>query len=390
MALLSLRYRFKSLWKRILMFCFDQAGTVFALPFGLSKKTLTFHEVRKILVIRLDHIGDVVMTKPAIRALHKKFPHAEIDLLVSEEVAPLFRHAKEIRHVIQSPRSWFAKNISFGQSYREFFRLLNLIKKKHYDLGIDFRGDVRNILLMSMAGVGYRLGYGITGGGFLLHDNVPYDPAVHQVLSNLRLLESLHILHDNKLLPFEHSNEETSVFWQKAGKELSPSLKPRLILHMGSGYPSKRWPAEKFLELIYLLEKEELAQIVLIGTESEKAFMPDLKPLSDRLIDLRGKTQLSDLPVLFDASDLFVGNDSGPAHIAAAQGLEIVLLASGTNEIRYWYPWTEKLHIIQYEVPCSPCEAPVCPVDDHPCLENVTVSQVFETIRSVLARLQEK
>jgi ADP-heptose:LPS heptosyltransferase len=91
-----------------------------------------------------------------------------------------------------------------------------------------------------------------------------------------------------------------------------------------------------------------------------------------------------------DVCDVFIGSDSGPVHIAAAQGLEIILLVSGTNDIHLWHPWTERLSLLQHEVPCSPCGVETCPVEDHPCVEQITVDQAYNAFLSVLARLQKR
>jgi len=257
-------------------------------------------------------------------------------------------------------------------------------------VGIDLRGDLRNILLMFLSGVKHTIGYGIAGGGFLLSEEVPYDATQHQVQLNLNLLNSFHVARDNKLLPFEYSSEKAREFLEKIKILPSATLLPRVVFHMGSGYPSKRWPFENFRALIQQIDREALAQIVLVGTEAEKDATPDLKLNSERLIDLRGKTALQDLPVLFDICDIFIGSDSGPAHIAAAQGLEIILLVSGTNDIRLWYPWTERLRLLQHEVPCSPCGVEICPVEGHPCVDEITVDQAFDAFLSTLGRLQKK
>lgn len=441
-----MRYSFKDLWKRWLAGCFDAVGRILWFPLKWSRRPLDLSSVTRILVIRMDHIGDVVMSRPAIRALHKKFPHAAIDFLVTEDIAPLFEDSKEIRAVIPVKYGWFSRKSSFMQKWSEFWRLVNILKcgviqaprhserseesqkrdpsssaglstglmknlmwlvqsclpsifkkkqdrmtaTKPYDVGIDLRGDIRNILLMSLVGIRHTIGYGTTGGGFLLNEEIPHDAAQHQVRLALGLLNSFLVAQDNKLLPFEYSPERARQFWKKIETLPPTTLLPRIVIHMGSGYPSKRWPFENFAALVQKIDREALAQIVLIGTEAEKDAAPDLKLNSERLIDLRGKTELRDLPVLFDVCDVFVGNDSGPAHIAAAQGLEIILLASGTNDIRLWYPWTERLSILQHTVPCSPCEAEICPVEGHPCVEQITVDHAFDAVLSVLSRLQKK
>lgn len=265
-----------------------------------------------------------------------------------------------------------------------------MTKVMPYDMGIDLRGDLRNILLMFLAGIKHTIGYGYAGGGFLLNAEIPYDTAQHQVRLNLNLLSPFHVAQDTKLLPFEYSPEKAREFWHKIETLPPTTLLPRIAVHMGSGYPSKRWPFENFKALIQNIDRKALAQIVLVGSEAEKVATPELKLSSERLIDLRGKTVLGDLPILLDVCDIFVGNDSGPAHIAAAQGLEIILLTSGTNNIRLWYPWTERLSLLQHKVPCSPCETEVCPVEGHPCVEQITVDQTFDALLSVLGRLQKR
>ncbi|HNX68413.1 MAG TPA: glycosyltransferase family 9 protein [Candidatus Omnitrophota bacterium] len=383
------KYLFKSAWKRASAACLDAVGDLLFYPVRSSRKPMDLGTIKRILAIRLDHIGDVVMTRPAIRALHKKFPHAAIDLLVSEDLAPLFASAKEIARVIPVPNGWFSRKAPLGNKIREFFRLWALLKKERYDLGLDFRGDFRNILLMFLAGIRYRLGYGLTGGGFLLTEDIPFDATAHQILIGLNLLRFFHVAQDNKLLPFEYSQEQAQAFWQVLATELPTTVLPRVMVHMGAGSVAKQWGNDNFRALLQKISEANLAQILLIGSQEERDALPDLKLHVQNIIDLRGKARLQDLPVLMDACDVFIGNDSGPAHIAAAQGLEVVLIASGTNDIRFWHPWTERLRLLHYDVPCSPCELKVCPVAGHLCLENITVEQVFDAFRSVLDHLQK-
>lgn len=384
------RYPFKSLWKRALVACFDGIGRVLSLPFRVFRKHLDLASVCRILVIRLDHIGDVVMSRPAIRALHKKFPHASIDLLVTEDIAPLFKHSTEIQSVIPVKDGWFNRKASFIQKWTEFWNLRGFLSAKTYDLGIDLRGDLRNILLMRLAGVRHTIGYGNAGGGFLLSEEASRVEGQHQVELNLNLLKTFHIAQDDKLLPFEYSQETARHFREKTAILQPAKLLPRIVIHMGSGYPSKRWPFDNFKALIKRIDREAIAQIVLIGTSAEKSLMSDLNASSEKLIDLRGITDLSDLPVLLDVCDIFIGNDSGPAHIAAAQGLEILLLASGTTDILLWHPWTERLTLLKRDVPCAPCDQEFCPIEGHPCVANISVEQAYDALLYILSRLQKR
>lgn len=383
-------YLFRACWKRIVAFCFDLLGSALFYPARISRRPMDIGAIKRILVIRLDHIGDVVMTRPSLRAVYKKFPNATIDLLVSDEIAPLFLNSKEIRHVILAKNGWFSRKASFFQMVKEFFHLVSLLKKEHYDLGLDFRGDLRNILLMFFSRIRYRLGYGVTGGGFLLTEAFPYDRTAHQVMVNLNLLRFFHVAQDNKLMPFEYTQDRAQMFWKDFGIEPATTVLPRVMVHMGAGSTAKQWGADNFRALLQKISEANLAQILLIGTEAEKEALPDLRLHVQNIIDVRGKVTLQDLPILMDICDIFIGNDSGPAHIAAAQGLEIVLIASGTNDVRFWHPWTDRLRLLQYQVPCSPCGFKSCPVSGHPCLENIPVEQVFDAFRSVLDHLQKQ
>jgi len=201
---------------------------------------------------------------------------------------------------------------------------------------------------------------------------------------NLRLLEPLGVREKAPLEPFFYSDFRKSRFMDRWGKVFASGSKPRIVIHPSAGYPSKKWPGEKFRELIHKITDENLGEVVLIGTQSEKRDLPDFSPTPESLVDLRGRTDLSDLPILFDVCDFFVGNDSGPAHLAAAQGMEILVLFSGTNDARLWRPWTERLHLMNHPVPCSPCEAPVCPLLHHDCMRQMTVEEVFEELKTMV------
>lgn len=384
MGFLSRRYLFKQRSKRFVVWCFDLAGRILFFPLKLSRRPLDLKQIQHILVIRADHLGDVVMTKPALEALHRRFPHAAIDLLTSVDAAPLYEDAREIREVITWRHNWFSKKSSLREKLFESYALVSYLRARKYDLGIDFRGDLRHILLMFLAGVGHRLGYGMTGGHFLLQERPDYNHLNHQVQLNLALLKNLHVSQDNHLSPFSYSRDQKKNFWDRLGCFLGTTAKPRIVMHLGAGYPSKRWPGEKFLDLIQRIGDQELAEIVLIGTEEERLLLPNTEKIQGKIIDLRGQTSLKDLLILMDSCDLFVGNDSGPAHLAAAQGLESVVIFSGTNHADIWHPWTKRLHLIHHDVPCSPCESEHCPLRHHDCMEKISTAEVLAAIREIV------
>ena len=376
-------YVYKHGPKRIAASLLDAAGDLLTLPF--RRPPVKVGNPKKILVIRIDQIGDAVMTRPAIKRLAESFPHAPIDVLASEQTAPLFRATPGISEVLVFQNSWLSTGASFFSSLAASGRIITLLRSKRYDLGIDFRGDLRSIALMAVAGIPIRVGFGITGGGFLLTHEASFPRDTHQVESNCRLLSVLGLeLKAQGLDRFDYSKSHQEGFQQRLGSLLGESGLPRILIHPGANYPSKRWPQENFKELISKISRENMGRVILIGSNDEK----DVLAIngSEHIADLRGLTRLEDLPVISDLCDLYIGNDSGPAHIAAAQGMEVVLLASGTNDIRYWHPWTNRLHLVQHTVPCSPCEARECPLGHHDCMTKISVSQVMQVVRTILQR----
>ena len=377
------RYVFKSRLKRLLAFFFDLLGSCFVKLARSFKKSQTDFHLDRILLIRLDHLGDVVMIKPSIRLLAKKFPGLKIDLLISEEVKPLFQDDPDLHEIITMKHGWFS-NSPPAKILSESQVILTTLKKNAYNTAIDFRGDLRNIFLMALAGIPRRIGYGITGGGFLLTDQGRYQPETHQTGLNQQLLKFLEI--DEQIVeqkPFQYSPERKRLFWNQWSNRFK-DIHPRIVIHPGAGYPSKRWQGSKFHELILKILRDEVAQIILIGTENEKTLLPPLTKNSELLVDLRGKTKLEELPILFDSCDLYLGNDSGPAHVAAAQGIEMIVLFSGTNDSKVWRPWSDKLHLIEEKVPCSPCESRICPLQHHDCMNHISVDSVLKLMVNIL------
>ncbi|MDP3920188.1 MAG: glycosyltransferase family 9 protein [Candidatus Omnitrophota bacterium] len=375
------RYVFKRWEKRFAAFLFDVLGTVLWWPLrllGRAPKT----NVRRILIIRIDHLGDVIMTRPAMRLLAAMFPDARLDLLTSHEASELLRTDEAISEVIPFATNWFSRTGSWGAVLSCAHKVCADLRSRRYDLAVDFRGDVRNIILMAAAGIPERWGYAQTGGGFLLTRRMPYAARLHQVSLNARLVDERAEVGERPL-PFRYSSAAKEAFWRRWSRRLA-DRRPRIVVHAEAGYPSKRWPAGRYSALIEGCLAENLGEIILIGTEQEQPALAVSKGWGDKVHDLRGRTTLAELPILFDGADVYVGNDSGPAHMAAAQGMAVVSIFSAVNDAPRWRPWTNRLHLVTRKVHCSPCESRVCPLGHHECMSTIQVEEVMDEIRAVL------
>jgi len=338
-------YVFKKKWKRHLACAFDFLGR--CITFWMSRGfRVTPDLFKKILLIRIDHMGDALLLRPALLKLRESMPEAEIHLLTTPENEPLFLLDSFIDRVIPFHGHWFQKETRFLNKIAAFFRIFIQIRQEKYSAVVDFRGDVRSNLLMAMAGVPVRLGYGATGGGWLLTHEKPWRTDRHQVLLNTDLLADFGAVSDSAQTENPHV-----IFPQSVEKQLLQFAPAAFsgsfaVIHAGAGNPNKEWPWESFKALAeFLLSKEKVKTVFFVGTTAEKKRVGEITP--EGVIDLRGQTDIHELACLLSRADFFVGNDSGPAHLAAAQGIPIVLISSATNQIEFWHPWSNRLIVVE-------------------------------------------
>ncbi len=373
------RYHFKRGYKRLAAFFLDAAGGL--LFFGLRRTApLEIGRLQRVLFIRIDQIGDIALMMPALRAFREKFPQIRLDILTTPEGAALLQQENLPGTILVFENGWFRKT-SFWKRWSEALRLTAKLRANHYDAAVDFRGDLRTIVLMALAGIPERVGYGMTGGKFLLTRTGRYWHDLHQVHLNMALLgffglESRAVLPE----PFQISEDEKKNFWSGSGRGILLKSMPLIVVHTGAGQPEKIWEKHKYRRLVERMLKDRLGHVVLAGTEAERPAFGEIQPGHAHLTDLRGKTSLRELLVLLSAADIFVGGDSGPAHLAAAQGARVVVIFKGPNAPEIWHPWAKKLYGVRHPVPCPACGREKCPRRKQACLETIPARQVYEAL----------
>ncbi len=340
---------------------------------------------RTILLIRMDHIGDVLLATPVPRLLKERYPDARIVFLTGTWGAPLLEKNPYIDEVITYDAPWFAKGRARFAGGLSWGALGRLLTEKRIDLAITLRGDVREILLMHQCGIPARAGYGITGGGFFLTHEVTYQSGVHEMEHNLNILRALGASPGVPVTPEIHltASEEAAMDqkWSEWGIRDGGSYAGFLA---ESALPSKNWPRERvtaFLEAF--LRKYPQKKVVLVGSNAKLALTGHFDPL--QLKDLRGKTSLRELCFLMKKLEFFIGPDSGPAHLAATLGVPSIFLYSGTNEFEQWRPLQRSAVILRETVPCSPCGLTECNREGHPCMTKITPESVLDAVASIPA-----
>jgi heptosyltransferase-2 len=371
-------YVFKSRFKTALVRFMDRIGNLFSSP----SKPVPWSSVKKVAVLRLDHIGDVLLALPCMEALIERLPQAQIDFFVgpwAKDAAELSGLKYEVK-VFLAP--WFLRGTARSWGWKSIKALNRTLQAGHYDVVIDLRGDFRHILAMKMAGIPVRIGGTRTGGGFWLTHPGQFKPELHEVDRNLDLLAQTGlepVLRDKnpKLFPSaRHENE---------AREIQTRLnltKPVIVLHPTCAATAKRWPVESWKKLINGLP--EGFDVVMIGTDGEKSDMQAIvQGCSRKVILAAGLFNLGALAAFLKNCALFIGVDSGPAHIAAAVGISVISLFSGTNSAAQWKPRGAQVNVFQNKVECSPCELTVCPIEHH-CMTGIAVTEVAESITRLL------
>src|SRR5271170_4903130 len=190
------RYRYSKLRWRLLVHVFDFLGMIVMAIFRRIRPASSIDCPRRILVVQLDHLGDAVLSTPLIAELRAAYPEAAIDVLASPSNHEVFEADPHVNEVRVAQRTWFERHPDRWGLVTAVWNLGWSLRKVHYDLGIDVRGDVLTVLVLALAGVPRRLGWAMGGGAFLLTDVAPWIPRRHEVRSRLALLERLGIIPD--------------------------------------------------------------------------------------------------------------------------------------------------------------------------------------------------
>jgi heptosyltransferase-2 len=402
------RYRYSKLRWRILVRAFDAVGGLVAPIWRRLRPPREVDSPRRILVVQLDHLGDAVLSTPLIAQLAAAYPEAEIDVLASPSNHEVFEADVNVTRVRVAERTWFERSPSRRGLVAEVWRLGLSLRGDRYDLGIDVRGDVLSILVLAIGGVARRVGFAMGGGSFLLTDVAEWARGRHEVRSRLALLEPLGITPDFDGRTLVHVRDEdraevaARLLAARPGgrgrrKDRSPldaeaSLHaeqfrphpPMLTVHLGAGTAAKRWPRKHWKAL---LERflEDGWRVIVVGGPEDPPLSRILHP-HERLIDWSGRLSVRQTTALLERSDLFIGADSGPAHLAASAGVLSVILFSGTNSPIQWRPWSSRSLVIRHRVSCRPCHQKVCPLPGHPCMTGLTPDRVYKAAQRWLSR----
>lgn len=361
---------------------FDLIGSSIRLFF----KSEAFKNIKvdKIAMLQLDHIGDVIFTTPAIRKIKKLYPDAKIVSIVGSWANDVLEHNPNVDEIVVFDAPWFDRKQKTSQ-FKGIINLKNLLRQLKPDMIIDFRGDLRHNLPMYLAKIPNRVGFGITGGGFLLTKEVDFPFESHAVLRNMSIPKTLGANIDEDRIKTEVYLNQSEIDWiENFISDNNLNNKLLIGIHPEAGFPSKQWPIDYFIKTINNLSDKLGNDAVFIITGKHNLFNARNEALlrKIKIMDLTGKTSLKQLAALLARLNLFICGDTGPLHIATAMNYPTVAIYSGTNDEKIWGPWNGKVEVLKVDIECSPCGKKEC--SDPKCLNLITPQMILESSLKLL------
>ncbi len=331
----------------------------------------------KILIRATNWVGDAILAIPALRAIRKRWPDAKITILARAYVADIYRYQNLANNLL----SYDAQGVHRGWRGRE--RLAQELRAKQFDLAILLQNAFDAAWLAWRARIPERVGYARDARSLLLTRAIrvprPGEIPPHEQFYYLELLRRagwLAALPDNSDISFN-----CEVFNRREAEDslLAAGARPsvlRIAIGAGASYGSaKCWPPERFAELANQLMSRFDVEVILFGTVAEESTSNAIAAGMRRApVNLTGKTSVADLPALLSRCHLFIGNDSGAMHVAAAVGLPVVAIFGPTDPYGT-APVTPRRTIIQEKSYCSPCFLRRCPID-HRCMKSIAPDAV--------------
>ncbi|TKJ33591.1 lipopolysaccharide heptosyltransferase II [bacterium (candidate division B38) B3_B38] len=341
---------------------------------------------RSILVRGTNWIGDCVCSLPALRVIRRTFPSAELTLMVKPWVAGIYQPSKLIDHLLIYDRSGEYRGA------KGFLSVVRQLRKGGYELAILFQNAFQAAALTFFARIPHRWGYATDGRGFLLTRALPVNKETlrrHHVYYYTELLRGLGIAEEEppqmELLIDEGAKEKMKQLLLNSGVSWE---RPLVGINPGAAFgPAKRWLPERFGEVADRLEQSADCRVVVVGSTRERDIARKMTSfMKSTPIVLTGKTTLQELIAVISLCQLFISNDSGPMHLAAALRVPTIGIFGPTDE-RITAPWGEGHSVISKQLDCRPCQLADCPTE-HRCMKAITAEEVYSVARQKLTETE--
>jgi lipopolysaccharide heptosyltransferase I len=336
--------------------------------------------IKKILIIKLRAIGDVVLSTIVLKNLRSAYPDATIDFLTEKFCTGVVEDHSLLNKVIA-----FDKKYSFLDNDIKCFKsltFLNNMRKKNYDLVFDFFGNPRSALITFFSNARHRVGYDFRIRKWMYnHIIISRANQIHEAEWHLDALKEMNIPIVSKNLSVavtERDHRVADNFWQ----QYQPGQNKVVALNFSGGWPSKRWPLNRFKILARKLVERHACEILIVWGPGEKKEAQLLQDQISRRTTIIPETNLKELAAILSRVDLMITTDSGPMHIAAAMHTPCVALFGPTNpDLQGPYGKNHKI-VVARGLSCLRCNRLTC--DHNSCMKLISVDDVLNAATSVL------
>ncbi len=358
---------------------------------------------RRILLIKPDHLGDLLLATPAITRLRQHVPHAHLSLLVGAWAAPIVAHNQHLNALQTLPFPGFVRQAQRPHLLQPYALLLHtaaLLRSQHYDAALLLRDDHWwGAALALLAGIPQRVGMAVPDVAALLTLAVPYHPRQHVAAQALAVVDTLVqgvpvapvAGWQPDLPPLYYTPPAPDQAWARHYVQQHAAEQDLIVIHPGTGGASKHWLASHWAAVARALSQLDGVRLLLTGGAGEVALVQELAAqVQPAPLVLAGKTSIGQLAALLAHATLVLGVDSGPLHLAVSQGVPSLHLFGPSDPQRFG-PWGDPLrHVVLHaDLPCRPCGVfAACPrgLAVPECMAVMSVAQVLAQVRQMKKR----
>lgn len=341
-------------------------------------------QYNNILIIKMSSLGDILHTLPFAAELRKLYPQARISWLVHPQFAGFVPDAPVIDEVLYFDKKKF-NGMSFGEKYKYFCEMKELLHSKHFDLVLDMQGLFKSAVLAAISGCDERLGYcELREGSGLISKAITgahsKEHVIERYLDVARYLGADVPVGDLDF-PMPNLDKETASVWEKLQTKGMSKDSDYVVMVPGARWWTKEWPVEHYASLANMIINDSEKYVVLAGGPDDAAKGAKVKELSNNnhVIDMTGQTSLRELAALIKGCKFYISADTGPLHFAAALKKPLVAMYGPTKADRTGPYGSKNSTVLLSPAKCKGCLKKKC--NDWHCMHDITPEMVFEEVQ---------
>ncbi len=334
----------------------------------------------RILIFQTAFLGDVVLTLPLVQVLHREFPNTLIDFLTTPKAAAILRNHPAIHAVIEYDKRGGQRGLG------GMFSISSILRAQRYGVALVPHRSLRSAIVTALSRIPERIGFDVSAGRLLFTETVQYRKNVHEIERNLCFLNALDIRIPKKELPSVYPSTADVHAVDRFISEIQIKPNDKLIaIAPGSVWNTKRWPSERFSDLVRRITAVGMKAVLVGGKEDESLCKEIASNAQGTAVYLSaGRFSILQSAELLRRCAALVSNDSAPMHLAVAMRTPVVAVFGATVPSFGFAPYGEKDVVVQIErLPCRPCSihgGDTCPIGTFDCMVKISAEMVFEKI----------